>query len=152
MTDLPYLERVKIQCEILLPLYKRLRTELGEQKAAEMLRAAVREFAHDLGGKVARGVAGTSLDKMRSLMPSFKAGDALTIEPVTDNAHELTFNVRRCEYAAYFKALGETEFGAMITCEIDPPITEALGADLHLDRSQTIMRGATHCDFKWKRN
>jgi len=39
---------------------------------------------------------------------------------------------------------------AMLTCEIDSPMTTAIGSDLSLDRSQTIMTGDSHCDFKWK--
>ncbi|MFT4561667.1 MAG: hypothetical protein ACI9BW_001409 [Gammaproteobacteria bacterium] len=150
MESLPYLERVKIQSEILLPLYRRLRDELGGERAAELLRASVREYASALGKSVADNEQGTSLDKMRSLMPSFAAGGALEIEPIADNATELLINVRRCGYAEYFRSLGEPEFGAMLTCEIDPPITQAIGDDLSLQRTQTIMSGGDHCDFRWK--
>ena len=52
MEPLPYLERVKIQSEILLPLYRRLRDELGKDKANALLRAAVKEYAEDLGHSV----------------------------------------------------------------------------------------------------
>ncbi len=51
--DLPYLERVKIQAEILLPLFRRMRAELGEAKAVELVRAAVAEFATQLGESLA---------------------------------------------------------------------------------------------------
>lgn len=149
MDPLPYIERVKIQSEILLPLYKRLREEIGKERAAELLRAAVKEYATELGASVAKSAGGTSLDKMRSMMPAFAAADALEVEPLDDTASELNLNVRRCGYAAYFKELGEPEFGAMITCEIDPPMTRAIGEDLDLKRSQTIMSGGSHCDFRW---
>ena len=49
MENLPYLERVKIQSEILLPLFKRLREEIGAERANELLRAAVTEYATALG-------------------------------------------------------------------------------------------------------
>lgn len=150
MEQLPYLERVKIQSEILLPLYRRLREEIGVERAAELLRAAVREYASALGTAVAENGSGTSLDKMRSLMPSFAAQDALEIESLSDNKSEYMLNVRRCAYAEHFRTLGEPEFGAMITCEIDPPITEAIGDDLSLERTKTIMSGGDHCDFRWK--
>lgn len=150
MDPIPYLERVKIQSEILLPLYKRLRIEIGNERAAAMLRAAVQEFAQGLGSAVAETASGSSLDKIRSLMPNFAAGNALIVEPLADSAAEYSVNVRGCKYAEHFKAIGEPEFGAMITCEIDPPMTAAIGPDLTLDRSQTIMSGASHCDFRWK--
>lgn len=150
MDQLPYLERVKIQSEILLPLYKRLRIELGNERAASLLRDAVREYALAMGSAVSKAIPGHSLDKLRSLLPLFSAGDALVIEPIADNNKEFSMNVRRCRYAEHFKSIGEPEFGAVMTCEIDPPMTEALGSDLTLERTQTIMKGGSHCDFRWK--
>ena len=150
MDTLAYLERVKIQSEILLPLYKLLRREVGNERAAAMLREAVREFAHGIGTAVSQSVPGTSLDKLRSLMPMFTAADALVVEPLVDNRKEFSVNIRGCKYAEHFKAIGEAEFGAMMTCEIDAPMTAALGADITLERTQTIMSGGSHCDFRWK--
>lgn len=149
MDTLPYLERVKIQSEILLPLYRRLREELGPDRANALLRAAVAEYATALGRSTA-DVPGSSLDKLGTLMPAFTAGNALDVEPVAQTDEELTLNVRRCAYAEYFRELGEPEFGAMLTCEIDPPMTQAIGDDLTLERTQTILGGGTHCDFHWK--
>ena len=150
MEQLPYLERVKIQSEILLPLFQRLRDEMGNERASELLRAAVNEYATTLGTTVSETADGTSLDKLRTLMPVFTAADALEIEPIADTETELTINVRGCKYAEYFRSIGEPEFGAMLTCEVDPPMTDAIGSDLKLERSQTIMSGGSHCDFSWK--
>lgn len=149
MTQIGYLERVKIQAEILLPLFRRLREELGEARACELIRASVREFATDFGRSVREEATGTSLDKLRSLIPGFAADDALKVEPVRDDSEELRFNVRGCRYAEYFHGLGEPLLGAMLTCEIDPPMTEAIGTDLGLQRTQTLMGGGSHCDFRW---
>jgi L-2-amino-thiazoline-4-carboxylic acid hydrolase len=150
MQQLAYLERVKIQCEILLPLYRRLRDELGNEKAATLLRAAVRDFAAGLGRDLKNNNTGTSLEKLLTMMPVFAAGNALDVEPLVNDAKTLDLNVRRCEYAKYFHAMGEAEFGAMVTCEIDHPMTDAIGSDLSLKRTQTIMSGGNHCDFRWK--
>jgi hypothetical protein len=149
MNPMPYLERVKIQTEILLPLFRRLRAELGAERASTLLRAAVREYAEGLGRQVAATEQGTSLDKLRSMMPMFAAGDALDVEPVANDAQRFDVNIHRCKYAEYFHALGEPEFGAILTCEIDPPMTAAIGSDLSLIRTQTVMGGAGHCDFRW---
>lgn len=149
MDQLPYLERVKIQVEILLPFYRRVRAALGEERAAALLRESVSEFGTGLGEQVAKSAAGTSLEKLKTLLPVFTAGDALEVEPLVDTADEFSMNVRGCRYAAFFKALGEPEFGAMLTCEVDPPLTAGIGRDLTLRRSQTILKGGSHCDFRW---
>ncbi len=150
MDQLPYLERVKIQAEILLPFYRRVRAEIGEERAAALLRQSVEEFGERLGEQVAESVSGTSLEKLKALLPAFTAGDALDIEPLADTPDELSLNVRGCRYAEYFKALGEPAFGAMLTCEIDPPLTAGIGRDITLQRSQTILEGGSHCDFRWR--
>lgn len=83
-------------------------------------------------------------------MPMFVAGAALEVEPLADDARNLAMNVRRCKYAEFFQSIGEPEFGAMITCDMDPPMTAGIGDDLELERSQTILKGGSHCDFRWR--
>lgn len=149
---LPYLDRVKIQTEILLPLFRRMREELGNERACEMLRGAVREYSIAFGKSLGSSGGSTSLDKLRNAIPVFAAGDALEVEPLADTPDELTFNVVKCKYAEFFQELGEPEFGAILTCEIDPPMTKAIGENLDLERSQTRMSNASHCDFSWKQS
>ncbi len=150
MEHLPYLERVKIQCEILLPLYRRLRDEIGEARAAALLRKAVQEYGREMGKAAAESIPGTPLDTLRGLWPTLSALDALDTEQLADNEKEFSVNIRGCKYAEYFKEIGESEFGAMVTCEVDPPLTEGLGGTLRMERTQTIMKGSSHCDFRWK--
>ncbi|MDA1098075.1 MAG: L-2-amino-thiazoline-4-carboxylic acid hydrolase [Proteobacteria bacterium] len=147
MDQLPYLQRAKIQAEILLPLYRRLKLEIGAERAGALLREAVDEFATALGAEIAAQGEGTSLEKMRTAFRMFMADGALVLEPVAHTETELSVNIRGCKYAEYFQALGEAEFGAMLVCGIDPPMTAAVGSGLSLQRTRTIMGGDSHCDF-----
>ena len=146
---MPYLERAKIQAEILSPLYKRLKAEVGVERAREMLKEAVEEFASGLGREIAQGPGTGSLDKLRQAAPMFTAGDALEIETLDQSDTRMSFNVRRCKYAEFFRELGDAEVGRIMVCGIDPPMTAAIGPDLKLERTQTLMEGADHCDFRW---
>ena len=150
MENLPYLERVKIQSEILLPLYKRLCEELGKDRAKELIRSAVHEYATALGEATAARAEGSGIDKLKTLVPAFSAGNALDVETVEDSDDTLAFNVQRCGYAEYFQSIGEAEFGAMLTCEIDPPMTTGIDKGLTLERTQTWMSTNKPCDFRWK--
>jgi hypothetical protein len=51
----------------------------------------------------------------------------------------------------YGKELGEPELGFLLVCSSDFPFVEGFGADVRLTRTQTIMQGATHCDFRYRR-
>ncbi|MBL6954718.1 MAG: L-2-amino-thiazoline-4-carboxylic acid hydrolase [Alphaproteobacteria bacterium] len=150
MKQMPYLERAKIQAEILLPLFRLLKVEIGEERAGALLRAAVDEFATALGAEIGAQGEGTSLEKMQSAFRMFMADEALVLEPVAHTANELSVNIRGCKYAEYFQDLGEAAFGAMLVCGIDPPMTAAVGPDLSLERTRTIMAGDSHCDFCFK--
>jgi hypothetical protein len=65
-------------------------------------------------------------------------------------AQQLSMNVRGCRYAEFFESLGEPEFGATLTGETDPPLTAGIGRDVARHRSQTILKGGTHCDLRWR--
>ena len=147
---LPFIDRVKIQSEILLPLYRRLREELGTERANELVRASVREYGLAFGRGVAASEGATSIDKLGNAAPVFAAKDAIDMDIIAVSQDEFTFNITACQYAEYFQALGEPEFGAMLTCEVDPIMTEAISSDLTLSRTQTRMANASHCDFSWK--
>ena len=149
MSEISFLERVKIQAEILAPLFHQLEAELGQERACELIRAAVREQGLRIGAKAAARGEGSSLDKLKSVTAQFASNGELEIEPLENDDKRLWFNVRGCQYAAYFKSIGEPLLGAMLTCEVDPPLTEGIGGDLSLTRSQTILKGGSHCDFRW---
>jgi hypothetical protein len=50
-----------------------------------------------------------------------------------------------------YKELGEPELGFLLACSSDFAFAEGLGPDINLTRTQTIMQGASHCDFRYKR-
>lgn len=150
MNDLSYLDRVKVQCEILLPFFQRVRDEIGAERAAALLRDAVREYGLAMGANMSQAIPGESVAQVKAMMPMFAAGNALDVEPVADTPAEFSVNVRGCRYADYFKALNEREFGAMITCEADIPMMETFTSTVTMERTQTIMKGASHCDFRWR--
>jgi hypothetical protein len=36
-----------------------------------------------------------------------------------------------------------------LVCSADFPLAEGFGPDIQLTRTQTIMQGASHCDFRY---
>jgi L-2-amino-thiazoline-4-carboxylic acid hydrolase len=39
----------------------------------------------------------------------------------------------------------------LLVCDLDFPFAEGFGPDIKLTRTQTIMQGASHCDFRYWR-
>jgi hypothetical protein len=60
------------------------------------------------------------------------------------------FDVTRCRFAEFFRALDEPELGALLICATDFDIVSASGGEVSLERAQTIMQGAPSCTFRYK--
>ena len=56
----------------------------------------------------------------------------------------------RCRYAELYRALGIADVGALLSCNRDFSLIEGFNPDIELTRTQTIMQGASHCDFRFK--
>lgn len=50
-----------------------------------------------------------------------------------------------------YRALGSSELGALLSCNRNFALIEGFNPDGRLTRTQTIMEGATHCDFRFER-
>jgi L-2-amino-thiazoline-4-carboxylic acid hydrolase len=76
---------------------------------------------------------------------------ALETEMVELSEDRLAFNVTRCKYAELYRALGLAELGATLSCNRDGALMEGFNPNVEFRRTQTIMQGATHCDFDYRR-
>jgi hypothetical protein len=76
--------------------------------------------------------------------------DALTIEVIDEAPGVLDFNVKRCRYAETYRAMGLGEIGDILSCNRDGAFCEGYDPRIKLTRTQTIMGGASHCDFRYR--
>jgi len=148
--DIPLIEQVKIQAQVLVPLVKALQAELGEERANAIIRKALGDLYRKYGEKWWRGQGTQDLgEKMASAFARFAAGDALEYAVVKHAPDAFDVNVTRCRYAEFYREIGAPELGFLLTCSADVLMTEGFGADVRLTRTQTIMQGADHCDFRY---
>lgn len=144
------LEQAKIQAKVLLPLVKALQAELGEERANTIVRRALGDTYRKLGEKWWQAQRSAHLgDNMASAFEGFAAGNALDYEVLKRTADAFDVNVTGCRYAEFYKALGAPELGFLLVCSADFHMAEGYGAGVRLDRGQTIMQGASHCDFRY---
>ena len=144
------LEQVKIQAQVLVPLVKTLQAELGEERANAIVRRALGDLYRKYGEKWWRTQGARSLgEKMASAFDMFAAGDALDYEVVKQTPDAFEVNVTACRYAKFYNEIGAPELGFLLTCSADFTMTEGFGTDVQLTRTQTIMQGASHCDFRY---
>jgi len=148
--NITHLERRKIEAGVLVPMLQAFQRAIGEQRANEIAREVILELARQDGARWA-GEHGDDLQALDRVSNVWSAGGSLGIEPVGKSEERLDFNVTRCRYAEYFKELGLPELGYLIHCNRDFAMVEGFNPGLELERTQTIMQGASHCDFRFKR-
>jgi hypothetical protein len=148
--DIPLIEQVKIQAQVLVPLVKTLQAELGEERANAIVRKALGDLYRKFGEKWWRTQGARNLgEKVASAFEMFAAGDALEYEVVKQAPDAFEVNVTECRYAKFYNKIGAPELGFLLTCSADFSHAEGFGADVQLTRTQTIMQGASHCDFRY---
>ena len=147
---LSMLEKRKIEAEILKEVYETLKESHGETVAKTTIAESVRRSAIEQARQFAAAApGGTSLKAFQDVMPLWTKGGALEIEVQEKTDTSFVFNVVRCRYAETYKAMGLGEIGHLLSCNRDGAFCEGYDPKLKLDRSQTIMQGASHCDFKY---
>jgi hypothetical protein len=77
--------------------------------------------------------------------PANDGGDSV----VKQTTNTFDVNVTGCRYAKFFHEIGEPELGFLLVCGADFPMTEGFSDCIKLTRTQTIMQGAGHCDFRY---
>ncbi len=150
--DIPLIEQVKIQAQVLVPLVKALQAELGEERANGIVRKALGNQYRKYGEKWWRAQGARNLEeKVASAFEMFAAGDALEYGVVKNTPDALELNVAQCRYADFYKKIGAPELGFLLTCCGDTDFfhAEGFGANVRLTVTQTIMQGASHCDFRY---
>ncbi len=149
-TDISLLDLVKIQAQVLVPVLKAFRAELGEQRANEIATGALREWSQRVYQDIGKQIPGSPREKWEAIFAASapRIGDAVEMEFLKQEPDALDFNVTGCRYADFFRQLGEPELGAVLLCEADRSIESVGAPEVELERTQTIMQGAAYCDFR----
>lgn len=148
---LPMLERRRIEAAILKHVYDELCATEGKDVAARTVANAVRASAIEQARGMAADVDGnTTLQSFVDRQKLWTMGGALDIEVTEHTDDTYAFNVTRCGYAQMYKEMGLGEIGHLLSCQRDGSFCEGYDSRLKLTRNQTIMQGASHCDFTYR--
>ncbi len=150
---MPILTRRRIEAAFAQGIYEEMAAELGAEAARRILSAAVVKMARATAAEMAKSATGGTpdLDNFRAIQSLWTAEDALRIEVVESTPDRFDFNVVKCRYAETYKEMGLAELGAVLSCNRDGAFCEGYDPKLKLTRTQTIMGGASHCDFRYRR-
>ena len=144
------LEKRRIEAAILKHVYDTLKASHGVEVAKKAIAEAVRKSAMEQAAEMAARVGGdTSLQTFIDRQEMWTRGGALERDIVEQSATRYRFNVTRCKYAEMYRDMGLGEIGHLLSCQRDGTFCEGYDTRIKLKRTQTIMQGASHCDFDY---
>ncbi|MDW9960633.1 2-amino-thiazoline-4-carboxylic acid hydrolase [Sinorhizobium meliloti] len=149
--EIGILARRRIEAGIIAPIYEEMRRQIGEEKARSILDTAIRQPAIKAGKDfAAKTPGGTTLRTLQELQDLWTQDDALVIEVTKATDEEFHYNVKRCRYAETYREMGLGHIGHLLSCNRDGVFCVGYDPRITLERTQTVMEGASHCDFKYR--
>jgi hypothetical protein len=150
--NLSLLDKTRIQAQVLVPVLRALRSELGKETADAIVKQALRDWSKQLFAAIGDGIEGSPRKKWAAIQAVFGkvSGREVEVEILRQDEEALDIDVTRCRFAEFFRALGEPELGALLICEADFDIAATGGSEVSLTRQQTIMQGASSCTFRYR--
>ena len=151
-TDLPIIEQRRIEASIIKSIYQEMVAEIGAEQAKKIIGNAVVKDAIAQGQSYAaeHETGETSLESFHKLQPQWTANGALEVEMLSHSREKMDYNVTRCRYAEMYKDMGLADIGHLLSCGRDGTFCTGYDARIKLKRTQTIMQGAPHCDFRYQ--
>lgn len=156
MGDVSILDQRRIEAKFAGQVLKTLETEVGKERAREILSKAIIAMAHEAGREMARLKPGNEhgqnppdLADMASITPLWQKDDGITIQILEQTPEKLSFNVTRCRYSESYRDMGLGDIGDLLSCNRDGEFCHGYNPKIQFERTQTIMKGAKFCDFRY---
>ena len=150
MDPLPILQQRRIEANILKHVYENLSERFGKEQAREIVQETVSQSAIEQGKTFADQIDGDpNLKDFYDILPLWSRDGALEIDVLEVSPNKLDFNVKRCRYAEMYREMGIGEIGDLLSCQRDGDFCIGYNAEIEFRRTQTIMGGASHCDFRY---
>ena len=143
------LTRREVEARILAPMLDAMGETFGREKVLAVMRDTIVNIAKKQGAELAGMMGGVTLEHFAESLRFWTMDDALKIDVIEQTEDVFSFNVTRCRYAELYEKLGIREFGTALSCARDYALIEGFNPDVSLKRTQTIMDGAPHCDFRY---
>ena len=150
MDPLPILQQRRIEANILKHVYENLSERFGKEQAREIVQETVSQSAIEQGKTFANQIDGDpNLKDFYDILPLWSRDGALEIDVLEASPNKLDFNVKRCRYAEMYREMGIGEIGDLLSCQRDGDFCIGYNTEIEFRRTQTIMGGASHCDFRY---
>lgn len=140
----------QIEARITAALVEDLTPRFGLDQVLAIVKKTIVRLARRHGQELIKTAGGNTLQDFYRMLSFWTQDQALEIEMLENNDRVLCFNVTRCRYAEFYREQGMTQLGGILSCSRDFALIEGFNPNISLVRTQTILEGATHCDFRYE--
>jgi len=148
---LSMLELRRIEAAILKEVYDILLERHGKKEANAIITETITNSAVAQGKSIRdQGDKEPDLEDFADLIPLWEMDGALEMDILHRSPDQLDFNVRKCRYSEMYVEMGLGEIGHLLSCNRDAAFCVGYNPKIELTRTQTIMQGASHCDFRFR--
>lgn len=149
--EIPTLTKRKLQAQVIGPIFEEMAAQIGEERAASILDAAIRKAAVAEGRYFAQKVGGkTSMADFIQLYEHWTSDGALEMKVIEASDTVFDFDITRCQYAETYQEMGLGKIGHLLSCNRDGTFCQGYDPNISLERKQTIMEGASCCTFRYR--
>jgi len=147
--DMTLLEKRIIEAEALAPILKAFIAHLDLDQVRDLVTEINHKASQEYGRELARVAGSATLADLANEIKKWSAGDSLEIELLEQTEKRYCFNVTRCRFAEAYEKIGIKEMGMAFSCCRDFGFIQGFNPKVTLARTQTIMEGASVCDFRY---
>ena len=149
--DIPILLRRRIEAMMLKHVLEVITERSGRDEAEAVIGEACSRSAIEQGEQLAEALGHPpDFEDFLAILPAWTRDGALEIETLAADKDKLEFNVTRCRYSEMYREMGVGDIGHLLSCNRDGDFCIGYNPDMELTRTQTIMKGASHCDFRYR--
>ena len=143
------IDRRRIEAMVLGPMLRAFQAEFGVEKTNEIASTVITKLAREQGAEFAKGIGANGLEDYAANKDAWRRQGALEVDIVESDSDRYSFDVTRCKYAEMYTEMGYGDLGAIFSCTRDFEFVAGFNPSVNLERTQTIMEGASHCDFRY---
>lgn len=143
------LEKRVIEALAVAPIIRAVAKRLGSEEALALLQEVNQEEAFQRGQRMMEIEGQSGIEGLVKEVAGWGEGGVWQMDVLEETPTTYFFNVTRCPYYEKYRELGLKGYGVGFSCCRDEPFARGLDPRLRLVRTQTIMEGADHCDFRY---
>ena len=140
----------QIEARLLKQVIENLSSVYDEEGILTNIKGTIEKIAFEDGRKLREEHKNNNLLTLAKHWRKLAEGDSLVVEDFNISASKLTFSVKHCKYAEYYKKIGAEKLGDTLSCCRDKAFLNGFSEDIEMSRSKSILEGNPTCDFVYK--